>query len=311
MANATAPTPVDKRQTDGDFAKEPSAGRGAAPPATARPRVSATFEAALAIAREGRLYPAVILHGGDPSARRRAAGALARVLLCAAPPAERPCGRCRHCPRLAAQEDGSGFHPDFHLLERDLKTVTSVEATKAFLRGSQVPPFEAAGQVFVVTSAETLSGEAANALLKTLEEPPGRTTRHFLLLAPSHLDLLPTLRSRSLAVYLGGAARPEGEDLDELADELTRLVEAYAESGNAAELLAAAAVLKRSGDFRQVAAAEPWERAAAVAVRSAAASSRRRGLLELAGDLLAAPPFRARGVSPDRWLEGCVQKRLG
>ena len=180
--------------------------------------MSATFQAALEIAREGRLYPAVILHGGDPEARRAAAGELAQLLLCSAPAAERPCGRCRHCPRIAAiRESGDGFHPDFQVLERDLKTVTSVEATKVFLRGAQVPPFEANGQVFVIASAESLSGEAANALLNTLEEPRGKTTRHFLLLAPSHLDLLPTLRSRSLAVYLGGGARPVGEDLEELA----------------------------------------------------------------------------------------------
>lgn len=274
--------------------------------------MSATYEAALGIAREGRLYPAVILHGADPERRRAAAGELARILLCEAAAAERPCGVCRHCPRVAAALAGEdGFHPDYQVLERDLKTVTSVEATKRFLRGAQVPPFEAAGQVFVVASAESLSGEAANALLKTLEEPRGRTTRHFLLLAPSHLDLLPTLRSRSLAVYLGGGPRPEGEDLDELAGELATVVEAYAASGNAAELQAAAAVLKRSGDFRAAGDAVPWERAAAVAVRCAEDSSRRRPLLELAGDLLEAPPFRARGVSPDRWLEGCVQKRLG
>ena len=126
--------------------------------------MSASFQAALEIAREGRLYPAVILHGGDSAARRAAAGELARILLCEADPAERPCGVCRHCPRIAAAiADEGGFHPDFQVLERDLKTVTSVEATKTFLRGAQVPPFEAPGQVFVVASAESLSGEAANA----------------------------------------------------------------------------------------------------------------------------------------------------
>ena len=75
------------------------------------------------------------------------------------------------------------------------------------LRTAQVSPFEARGQVFVVASAESLTGEAANALLKTLEEPHVSSPRNFLLLAPSRLDLLPTLRSRSLAVFLGPAER--------------------------------------------------------------------------------------------------------
>ena len=90
--------------------------------------------------------------------------------------------------------------------------MTSVGATKAFLREAQVSPFEARGQVFVIANAETLSGEAANALLKTLEEPPPSSPRHFLLLAPSQLDLLPTL-AKSLAVALSGdvAAAPRGE----------------------------------------------------------------------------------------------------
>ena len=48
------------------------------------------------------------------------------------------------------------FHPDFQVLERDLKTSTSVEATRELLRTAQVSPFEARGQVFVVASAETL-----------------------------------------------------------------------------------------------------------------------------------------------------------
>ena len=260
------------------------------------------------MARSGRLYPSVILHGADPERRREAALELAGVVLCARDPSERPCGRCRHCRRVGGR--GEAFHPDFRVLERDLKTATSVEATKAFLRTAQVAPFEASAQVFVIASAESLSPEAANALLKTLEEPPARTPRHFLLLAPSHLDLLPTLRSRSLSVYLGAGASPGGEDLEELADELGRVVAAFLESGNAAELLSAAAVLKQAGDFRVAAAAQPWERAAAVVVRSAEQSALRRPLLDLAADLLEAPPFRARGVSPDRWLEGCLQRRL-
>ncbi len=162
-------------------------------------------------ARRGRLYPSVILHGRDAAARQAAAVALARTLLCEAPsPTERPCGVCRHCRRIVWPGDTASshpalFHPDYQVLERDLKTATSVEATRELLRTAQVSPFEARGQVFVIASAETLSGEAANALLKNLEEPHISAPRHFLLLATSTLDLLPTLRSRSLAVFLGPA----------------------------------------------------------------------------------------------------------
>ena len=167
------------------------------------------LEAALDMARRERLYPSLILHGADLERRLDAAVRLARAVLCAAGPTERPCGRCQHCRRLAwPPAEGDSFHPDLQVLERDRTTVTSVEATKQFLRGAQVAPFEARGQAFIIASAESLSGEAANALLKTLEEPPDRAPRHFFLLAPSQFDLLPTLRSRSMEIFLGAAERP-------------------------------------------------------------------------------------------------------
>jgi DNA polymerase III delta prime subunit len=53
----------------------------------------------LALARGGRLYPALILHGASDERRRAAAAALARTLLCEREPAARPCGECRHCRR--------------------------------------------------------------------------------------------------------------------------------------------------------------------------------------------------------------------
>ncbi|MDH3744238.1 MAG: hypothetical protein OES47_03950 [Acidobacteriota bacterium] len=272
---------------------------------------SLAIDAALEVAAAGNLYPAVILHGADLERRRETALLLGRILLCSAPADRRPCEQCRNCRRIVWPGSDGGFHPDFQVLERDLKTVTSVEATKQFLRGAHVSPFEARGQVFVIASAETLNGEAANALLKTLEEPPTSAPRHFLLLAPSQLDLLPTLRSRSLAIFLGTGSRPRGEDLVVLAGELSAALSAYSESGNTAELVAAAKILKQAGSFKDAGASEPWERAASVVLRAAKSAGPDRGrLLRLAQDLLEAPPLRARGVSPDRLLEGRIHQRL-
>jgi hypothetical protein len=181
-----------------------------------------------------------------------------------------------------------------------------------------VAPFEARGQVFVIANAETLSGEAANSLLKTLEEPPPSAPRHFLLLAPSQLDLLPTLRSRSLSLFLGSSARPRGEKIDDLAVEFSAALTSYRNSGNGAELLAAAAILKQAGSFRDPSASAPWEKAAAVVVeaskaRHAAGSPtgrERQALLALAADLLKGPQMRVRGIQPERILEGLISERL-
>jgi DNA polymerase III delta prime subunit len=268
----------------------------------------------LALARSGRLYPSVILHGGDPAARREGALALARVLLCEGRPGEAGCAR-----RIAwPGENDKRFHPDFHVLERDTKIATSVEATREFLKEAHLAPFEAGAQVFVIASAETLSQDSANVLLKALEEPHLRAPRNFLLLAPSALDLLPTLRSRSLAVYLGPSSRPDPAAAERLTGKLVAALDAWRSGRSTADLLVAAAALEEAGGpegagWRDLRATEPWTLAATAVLAVAKAArepAERRALLALAEDLLAALPWRLRAISPQRILEGLVFRRL-
>lgn len=269
-------------------------------------------------ARQGRLYPSVILHGGDEETRQRAALALARTLLCDAPPEARPCGVCRHCRRIVWPGSDTAaetfFHPDFQVLARDLKTSTSVEATREMLKTAQVSPFEARGQVFVVASAESLTGEAANALLKTLEEPPVSAPRNFLLLAPSRLDLLPTLRSRSLSVFLGPADPVDPETIGPIARAFSGAAAAWAASGSPIYLLSAAAALSAAGGWEDPRSGRPWALAAAAVLRSLEADgadpAARRSRLALAEALLEAPALRLRGITAERILEGLVARHL-
>jgi hypothetical protein len=273
--------------------------------------------AALASARQGRLYPAVILDGGDAGARRGAAIELARALLCeASPPEARPCGVCKHCRRIvwpAAAGEDAQFHPDFQVLERDLKASTSVDATREMLKTAQVSPFEARGQVFVVASAESLTGEAANSLLKNLEEPYVTAPRNFFLLAPSRLDLLPTLRSRSLAVFLGPAERVDPASVEPLARAFSAAASAYAASGAPVYLLSAAAALAGAGGWEDPRSGRPWGVAAAAVLRSLELEGEpvsRRARLALAESLLEAPALRLRGIAAERILEGLVARHL-
>ncbi len=265
------------------------------------------------LARLGHLYPAVILHGQTAEARQSAALRLARILLCEAAPEERPCGSCKHCSRIVWPSTKSdAFHPDFRVLERDLKTSTSVAATKAFLQGAQVAPFEARGQVFVLGSAESLTGEAANALLKTLEEPHTSAPRNFLLLSPSQFDLLATVRSRSLAVFLGVAEADFSDEMEDLAESFAVCVRGFLSSGSTLNLLAGAEVLGRVGSWKDPRDTVAWSQAAAVVRRSCdlVESGGRRGLLGLAEDLLGGWQSRVRGIQAQRILEGMVVKRL-
>jgi len=297
-----------------------------------RPSSPMSIEAATELARNGRLYPAVILHGGTTEERSQGALALARTLLCAEEPAQRPCGRCRHCTRIVwpggepsvagAEAAGSlrkpaagdAFHPDFRVLRREEGRIAiAVEATRSLRAMAQTAPFEARGQVFVIAGADLLTVEAANVLLKILEEPPVRAPRHFLLLAPSRLDLLPTLRSRSLALYLGPTEPLDRARVEAVGAEVGRHLAAYSGTRGGLHLLRLAAALGGSGDFRDVRAARPFGVAAA-AVRAqsdAAAPPLRSRLLALADALLQAPEHRLRGIPAERILEGLVARHLG
>jgi DNA polymerase-3 subunit delta' len=275
-----------------------------------------SYESALAAARRGHLYPAVILDGGGAEARRSAALELARALLCEAPAEERPCGVCRHCRRIVWPGEGeeTAFHPDFQVLARDLKASTSVDATREMLRTAQVSPYEARGQVFVIASAESLTGEAANALLKTLEEPHTSAPRNFFLLTPSRLDLLPTLRSRSLSVFLGPAEPIDPQLIEPLARAFSAAATAWAASGSPVYLLSAAAALAGAGGWDDPRSGHPWAVAAAAVLRSLlqeeGTAAARRARLALAEALLEGPALRMRGITAERILEGMVARHL-
>ncbi len=278
-----------------------------------------SFEGALGqaqeMARTGRLYPALILHGGTDEARRAAAQELGRTLLCERDPAERPCGECRDCRRVSADEGAETFHPDFHRLERDQKTVTSIEATRRFLEAAQMAPYEARGQVFMIAAANTLGPEAADTLLKILEEPPSQSPRHFFLLAPSDRELSATLRSRSMSLFLGSGLGVDEALRTKIAGELATCVDRYLESGSSVDLLAASAALQKAGGWDDLRAAGPWSLAAAAVVdcaqRDELGAGPRRALLDLAAALLEAPGQRVRGILPQRILEGLVVHHLG
>ena len=265
------------------------------------------------LVRREKLYPSVILHGVDHDQRVETAVELCRALLCEQRAEHSEGCACRHCRRIVRPGGADElFHPDVHFLEQDLRTATSTDATRRLLRAAQMSPFEARGQAFVVLRAETLSDEAANVLLKILEEPPTSAPRHFLLLCPSADRLLPTLRSRSLSVYLGAVGGPDEESVAAMSDAFGRQLLAFAETRSAAYILSAARSLEvEKAEPRDSA---PWSLAAAAVldVHSSlpVGSPLAEGLLGLAEDLLQAVDMRVRGIQASRILEGLVSRHV-
>ncbi|MEX0908682.1 MAG: hypothetical protein WDZ58_02870 [Gemmatimonadaceae bacterium] len=182
-------------------------------------------------AASGRLPSSLLLHGPAGIGKQRLALWLAQLLLCAGE--DPPCGRCQHCRYMAELQ-----HPDLHWLfprprlkdsdpdpddvrddyreaivervaEAGLYEAPSgsegifIAAVRSLTREAMLAPALAARKVFVIGDAERMvsqegADQAANALLKLLEEPPADT--FFILTSSEPAALLPTIRSRVAAV---------------------------------------------------------------------------------------------------------------
>jgi len=136
---------------------------------------------------------------------------LAKAINCDA--AEPPCGECTACRRIA-----SGKHADVQIIgltgdgdsaEARSQTEISIDQIRQMQHSACLPPFEGRYKVFIIEGAELLSNEAANCLLKTLEEPEEKVV--FLLLTARE-ELLPaTIVSRCQRLELPPLAVGEVE----------------------------------------------------------------------------------------------------
>lgn len=246
---------------------------------------------------EGRLYPSVVLHGADLDARTEAALHLGRAILCRAAVEQRPCGQCANCRRIALEEDR--FHPDFHLLRRDRPTVTSAAAVRGWVAEAQLAPFEGRAKVFAMVEAETLGADAADVLLKVLEEPPGRAARHFLLLTANDRELPATIRSRSMSFYLGAAVEDAG------AGQVVAALDSVLDGPGRELGPRLAEAILAIDEWKDPRSARGWERAARALIELGGRREQ-SWLLDLAVDLMQAPQLRIRGIPAARIVEGSV-----
>ncbi len=156
------------------------------------------FEPAL---QQGRQSHAYLLCGPPHVGKMTLALNLAQALNCLNGQGV-PCATCIQCTRIA-----DGHHADVRVVapgqgedSRSARTMIGINDIKEALRRVSLNPYEGSTSVVILDGAESMSDEAANALLKTLEEPPPQVM--FLLLAGNEGAVLPTIRSRCQSMSL-------------------------------------------------------------------------------------------------------------
>ena len=162
--------------------------------------------ARLRAAIERDRVPHAYLFSGPPGAAMYdAAHALASALSCQRARGE-GCSRDAASPCEACGKIASGIHPDVVTLAREgAAQMVPIETVRSqVIARMGLPPHEGEVRVFIIEEATAMAPPAANALLKTLEEPPARTL--FVLCTTAPEQLLPTIRSRCQRVRFGGSA---------------------------------------------------------------------------------------------------------
>jgi len=178
-------------------------------------------------ARREWLPHALLLTGADGLGKNVLAEQMAQYLLCEAP-TEHACGNCRSCQLFAA-----GTHPDLHVVQpeavfkgggtrlaeyaqrypprekgKDSKDSVEIriDQIRALIEGSQTRPQISRRKMLILSPADTLNVNAANSLLKLLEEPPPDS--QLLLVTSRPARLTATVRSRCARLTLAAPSRP-------------------------------------------------------------------------------------------------------
>lgn len=153
----------------------------------------------------GRISNAYIFLGPKDLGKTGAAAYFAKCLLCQKRKEGEfhgPCGQCPSCLQLKGLSDGlETVHGDFHLLKRgqDKKNI-SIDDVRDFIHDLSLSSFFNSYKVGIIKEADDLGIEAANALLKTLEEPQAKVV---VILTASRLESIPaTIVSRSQVLRL-------------------------------------------------------------------------------------------------------------
>lgn len=160
--------------------------------------------------KTGRLSPVYLFSGPEGVGKKLTAKTLAQAANCLEQESD-ACGHCLSCVKIDKQE-----HPDFHLLdqfsqESPASEALKIEAVRQLQRDIYLKPYEARKKVFLIDNAHNLTAEAANALLKVLEEPPRESLIILITAYPNRV--FKTILSRCRTIKFSCLARSKLEEL--------------------------------------------------------------------------------------------------
>ena len=164
----------------------------------------------------GDMTHAWLFTGPPGSGRSNAAIAFAAALQCE----QGGCGQCPSCHQVTV-----GSHPDVRITRTD-KLSLGVDEVRELVRNSALTPTGRRWQVLIIEDADRLTEQAANALLKAIEEPNARTV--WLLCAPTVEDVLPTIRSRTRLMVLATPSTADVADFLVRVDGIAPEIASYA-----------------------------------------------------------------------------------
>ena len=149
----------------------------------------------------GRMPHAYLFRGPDGVGKKLTAFLTAARLNCLEPDGINGCTRCPSCRKIR-----SGNHPDVVVVSPESGSI-KIDRIRELCRSLSYPPYESEIRVVIVEDVHTMTVEAANSLLKTLEEPPDGNL--LILTAESSRELLPTISSRCQTVTFYGLSVAE------------------------------------------------------------------------------------------------------
>ncbi|MBU4327655.1 MAG: DNA polymerase III subunit delta' [Proteobacteria bacterium] len=149
----------------------------------------------------GQLAHAYLFRGPDGVGKQLFARSLAAAVNCRQRQGMDVCGHCSSCRKYS-----SANHPDFLVISPEKGTI-KIDRIREMIQTLSYPPYESSVRVVLLEDIHTMRAEAANSLLKTLEEPPDNNL--LILTAAAARDVLTTISSRCQTIPFFSLGREE------------------------------------------------------------------------------------------------------